>query len=220
MAISKIILNSVTQMDVTDTTAAAADVGQGKYFYTAAGVKTAGTASGGGGGVTTLASGTFVGNNGSDASITGRQEFSIGSKMAQTDFGVLITANDGADIAKNTSRKYIWMYYRCENIMGSFDLSSDGNKTFVASSYSVDSDDSGTITTRAVGSLISFGKQLYNGSVQNMSDMWIQIRKYSDHFGLAIGMSNAAYMFTSECTYSWKVVYFGSNPSTDIVEIA
>lgn len=35
--------------DVSDTTAAAGDVAQGKYFYTAAGVKTAGTASGGGG---------------------------------------------------------------------------------------------------------------------------------------------------------------------------
>ena len=174
----------------------------------------------GGGGATTLASGTFVGNNGSDSSITGRQEFNIGSKMAKTDFGVLITANDGADIAKSTSRKFIWMYYRCENMMGGFDLSSDGNKSFVASSYSVDSDDSGTITTRAVASLISFGKQLYNGSVQNVSDMWFQIRKYSDHFGLAAGISNSAYQFTSECTYSWKIVYFGSNPSTDIVEIS
>lgn len=36
--------------DVSDTTAAAADVAQGKYFYTDAGVRTAGTASGGGGG--------------------------------------------------------------------------------------------------------------------------------------------------------------------------
>ena len=35
--------------DVTDTTAAAADVAQGKYFYTAAGVKTEGTSTGGGG---------------------------------------------------------------------------------------------------------------------------------------------------------------------------
>lgn len=35
--------------DVTDTTAAAEDVASGKYFYTAAGVRTAGTGSGGGG---------------------------------------------------------------------------------------------------------------------------------------------------------------------------
>ena len=37
-------------VDVTDTTAAAGDVAIGKYFYTAAGVRTQGTSSGGGGG--------------------------------------------------------------------------------------------------------------------------------------------------------------------------
>lgn len=51
MAISKLILNGVTQMDVTDTTAEAADVANTKYFYTNAGIKTLGTASGGGGSV-------------------------------------------------------------------------------------------------------------------------------------------------------------------------
>lgn len=41
-------------VDVTDTTAAAADVASGKYFYTSAGVRTQGTSSGGGGGGATL----------------------------------------------------------------------------------------------------------------------------------------------------------------------
>ena len=41
-------------VDVTDTTAAAADVASGKYFYTSAGVRTAGTNSGGGGGSMTV----------------------------------------------------------------------------------------------------------------------------------------------------------------------
>ena len=45
--------------DVTDTTAAAADVASGKYFYTAAGVRTAGTNSGGGGGASNIVHGEF-----------------------------------------------------------------------------------------------------------------------------------------------------------------
>lgn len=45
--------------DVTDTTAAASDVASGKYFYTAAGVRTAGTNSGGGG-ASNIVMGTFT----------------------------------------------------------------------------------------------------------------------------------------------------------------
>lgn len=47
--------------DVTDTTAAAADVASGKYFYTSAGVRTQGTASGGGGSGLTLLKTTSLG---------------------------------------------------------------------------------------------------------------------------------------------------------------
>ena len=175
---------------------------------------------GGGSGLTTIASGTFVGNDNSDQNIPGRQQFSIGTKMAKTDFYVLVTANDGANIDKDTNRKFVWLYYQCDSSMGGFDLSTDGNKAFVAGSYHVDSDDSGTITTRNVCDAIRWGKQLYNGSISDVNPGWFQIRKYSDRFDIALGQSNSVYRFTSECTYSWKVVYYGSNPSTDIVEIS
>lgn len=39
---------NATFTDVTDTTATASDVAQGSYFYTASGVRTLGTATGGG----------------------------------------------------------------------------------------------------------------------------------------------------------------------------
>ena len=46
--------------DVTDTTAAAGDVASGKYFYTSAGVRTQGTASGGGSNWTLIGSTTLT----------------------------------------------------------------------------------------------------------------------------------------------------------------
>lgn len=48
MAKNKVVYNGQTLIDLTDTTAEAADVAAGKYFYTKAGVRTAGTNSGGG----------------------------------------------------------------------------------------------------------------------------------------------------------------------------
>lgn len=41
-------VRTVTALNISDTTAVAADVAQGKYFYTSDGTKTAGTGSGGG----------------------------------------------------------------------------------------------------------------------------------------------------------------------------
>ena len=58
--------------DVTDTTAAASDVASGKYFYTAAGVRTQGTNSGGGGsgGLTLIHTYTFGTFSGTATSAT------------------------------------------------------------------------------------------------------------------------------------------------------
>ena len=50
---------SASFFDVSDTTAAAADVASGKYFYTGAGVRTQGTASGGGG-ASNIVKGSFT----------------------------------------------------------------------------------------------------------------------------------------------------------------
>lgn len=60
-------IREITALDISDTTAVASDVASGKYFYTASGVKTAGTGSGGGSGDSSsgqTVTGTFTGDNG------------------------------------------------------------------------------------------------------------------------------------------------------------
>lgn len=58
MARNKVVINGETYIDLTDTTAEASDVASGKYFYSAAGVRTAGTSSGGG--ASNVVEGTFT----------------------------------------------------------------------------------------------------------------------------------------------------------------
>lgn len=63
-------IRTITALDISDTTAIASDVANGKYFYTAAGVKTQGTASGGGGSALVTETGTFTGSGGITAQIS------------------------------------------------------------------------------------------------------------------------------------------------------
>lgn len=69
MGINKVQYGNTVLIDLTDTTAVASDVAQGKYFYGKDGVKTLGTATGGGTSAQTQ-TGTFTGANGLTASIS------------------------------------------------------------------------------------------------------------------------------------------------------
>lgn len=76
MARSKVVYYGTTLMDITDTTAVASDVAAGKYFYTADGVKTEGTNSGGS---TIIVSETTDSHGGTIVEITG-EEINLQSK--------------------------------------------------------------------------------------------------------------------------------------------
>ena len=219
MAISKIILNSVTQMDVTDTTAAAADVGQGKYFYTAAGVKTEGTASGGGGGgPTTIASGTYTGT-GTDPSTAGTGFF-VGTKMPQTDFWVRFKAQSDSVFPYDSNYKFGYGIVSVFSGLVHFDLSTAGDGKQFISDISYDINNGGTTTATNAGIILGIIETVRNANAANFTNPnQFRIDRRSDGFYVRLYNSGTTNIYQSGIKYDWEVVYFGTSPSTDIVEI-
>lgn len=90
--------------DVSDTTASASDVAQGKYFYTAAGVLTEGTASGGGGGAAVITDTTDT-HGGTIRTITTADEYYIQESKTVTPSSSqqVITPDSGYDALESVT---------------------------------------------------------------------------------------------------------------------
>lgn len=84
---------TATFTDVTDTTATAADVAQGKYFYTASGTRTQGTSSGGG----------------SEKNVQAHRGYATVTSTSYTATNVTLT------VAKTGTYNVSWMGYRNTN---------------------------------------------------------------------------------------------------------
>lgn len=176
---------------------------------------------GGGGSEITIASGTFVGDN--NAHANGRMYIPIGKKMPQTDFYILISAKNGEEYTYDSNYKWVWLFVRCEKKFGQFDLSSTGAKNFIESTgYTIDSNNSGTITQVKPGKLEKLGVAYRNAGLTEVNYNTFQIGRNAfqiSDFCIFIGHSNAAYPFPV-VTFEWKIVYFGNDSANDIVDLS
>lgn len=99
-------------VEISDTTAQAADVASGKYFYTAAGVKTEGTASGGGGGGLEYETGAWT-----PTVDTGQGQ--IYFAKTHTNLPCLIALSDTSEDSTSVSSSVMaWTYYEAYTMWG------------------------------------------------------------------------------------------------------
>lgn len=128
--------------DVTDTTAAAADVASGKYFYTAAGVRTAGTNSGGGGGPVLLATkalGTISTTN-TTATDTGQSVTVSGA----AEYDLLIVETSVDTVVNNRHLATVGVIF----LTGSSTVSTKNGSALYTTRLNFKSNSSGTVSSR------------------------------------------------------------------------
>lgn len=206
--------NGTVLIDITDTTAVASDVATGKYFYLATGEKVEGTSSGGGTGLVKLASGTITGNNTYDLPVP------VGKKMPKTDFWFKMVAKSTSEFTYDTSYKFAVLWGIVFSEMGQFDLSTVGDGKTLTSNLSFKINNSGTITNAASGTYIGHMTTVRNNTANTYGRFNnMKINRKSNEFQVRLFHSNGSYKTPSTITYDWELVYFGTNPSTDIVEI-
>lgn len=171
---------------------------------------------GGGSGATLVASGSFIG-----ADYSGRMwEVPIGTKMAQTDFCLLVKAQDNSEFTQNSNYSFTSLLVTALSDLGYYDLSTVGNYRPFVSTFPVQNDNAGTITTKNSGLIKKDGTCIRDGNVSAVSFNTFDLYRTATGFTFNIGHSNSVYKFPSTVTYEWKVIYFGSNPSTDIITIS
>lgn len=166
-----------------------------------------------GGGSNIVASGTVTGND------TTKVTFSAGSKMPQKDFAVVMWMSVGTEYPRNSTNKIIYTEIFVDSTYISFDLSSNGEKTPTFANNDYTENDSGTIITKSVSSIPNASLSFQTGAIKpNYRTPDVKITRSNDGFSVYVSIGTDK--FVSGFTYNWKIVYFGNNPSSDIVEVS
>ena len=150
---------TATFYEVSDTTATASDVASGKYFYTAAGVRTAGTNSGGGGGsgLTLLATYAFGSFSGSATSAT-----DTGKSMTLTgynDYDVLVVDTSVNTLTNGRHTSTVGMIY----VTGTSNVNTKNTYAVGSNKWNSKLSSSGTGSTR--NSTTAYGIYPYAATV-------------------------------------------------------
>lgn len=173
---------------------------------------------GGGGGATKVADGT----------ITGAGEFTIvipvGKKMPKADFIFTLWAENGTEYAYGATYQIVVAHFSFLKKFGTFDLSTDGNNR-APEGISVVSNNGGTLTTKTFRANIASIIDIRNGSLAestlgnvNGSNNCIIIRS-STGFSVQLNTNNSSIILKSGQVYNWELLYIGSDPTNDIVEV-
>lgn len=169
----------------------------------------------GGGGMQLIASGTFTGAGVHNVDIP------VGTKMPQTDFMFAVWVDDGTTItpATGTDRVVTTLQQLVRKRFCYFDLLSNGIKYLKSVlTYPTVGSDGTTITNRTPGAICNGAGYTRMTTVASEQHGIYQIVRADAGFTIKLE-KNAQYPFGNGITYNWEILYFGSDPDNDIVEV-
>lgn len=176
--------------------------------------------SGGGGGATVIASGTFTGNGSFAISIP------VGTKMPETDFAFVIHLPKNQEITyvdNSSDQILLWIQYVVLKNTQRFDLSSVANNIQSKNTLGLTVNNDGTITNlNPNGTAAVRVSNRANGCTFSLSGNESSQTISRTATGFTVNVSSAAWMikFRTGYTYEWEVIYFGDDPTNDIVEVS
>lgn len=179
---------------------------------------------GGGGGSSVIASGTFAGNNAYDITVP------LGKKMAQTDFVFVMYLPNNTEITYVDSGNDVLIanaFVCIPKQISKIDLSQNGTKIKFTGGCIYNVNNEGVITQVSKGGTVAAGVHIRAtsgswGVFGNRTDpdtTMVTMNRNSSGFAININRNAWQSRFMSGYTYDWEVIYFGTDPTNDIVEV-
>ena len=221
MAVDKLVDSSQLNSDLTSVANAirAKSGGSSQLAFPSGFVSEIGNIPSGGSGLITVASGTFT-SAGEAGSTSAGQLFFVGKKMPKTSFWFKFKAQAPTEFAYDANYKWAYGAVVIYPDFGHFDLSTIGDSKEMVSDISYDINNSGTVTPTNAGSPIYTMDFVRNATAKNPTiPNNIRVDRRSDGFYIRPYHSNSNYLYPSGVKYDWELVYFGTTPSADIVEV-
>jgi hypothetical protein len=217
MALDKLVDSTQLDSDLTSVANAirAKSGGSSQLAFPAGFVSEIQAIPSGGGGVQTVASGTFTGSGADSVYIP------VGAKMPKTDFIINIWLENGTEIEYSSQYVQVIVQILAQKKFVMYDLSSDGQKANIGQcTYA--SNNSGTITNRTAPGLSTHQYEIRNGAISVGGTMgnssYQKVIRAATGFTVYVAKSNV--LFKSGYSYKWEILYFGSDAGNDIVEVA
>lgn len=175
---------------------------------------------GGGSGATVVASGTAQGSG------TYYMEIPIGTKMPIRNFVIALWAEDNTEFTyDSTKRQFFGSEVALDGNVGYMGLlqREPGNRRDVyeaksAKSYTVNN--GGTISTVDYNPMCGWLFGVLGNNKYGEALYKFFMYKYDDHCTFLVNRSNSIFVFPSAVTYNYKVIYYGSDPVNDFLEVS